>query len=750
MTEERTFDLSDVRDPTEEERAALRRLRALEVSNPNIYDRGRGSTLFLGTDLEGFGTSELDPNARPNYNGPTGTDTPREEYRDRSGLNDAVRSGGRTPELRSTAAIPGMNTSCESPRQGRYGQIQVTETAGGHRIILNDTMGSESIMIEHSSGSGIEFRPDGSILITGTQIHYNVRGNANFVIEGNANFRSDGNMNFDAGGGMNFNASGAILMNTPGSVVQDIGGDMTTAIGGHSNSVVGGAYTSTIMGERNETNLGGMSMNTQGDMTLRADGDGGIFTSGNLNMTSQGRAMMSSPSVSITGSRLEVVGSTGTMGGEGVMSYSLNSFVGQSLQAGKTVSAQSITASRTLQTHSVFAQYMDTHTIEGIRGNINTIEANHVDVDHAIIGLAETTRTNATSMHATSFHGDLIGTADQAVTTGGSTTSSTATPDTTTPEDAIEEEAPIAADLRRTFVPTHQIIQDRQRGLGNGVRRVRVDPGNYIRNYMDRTVATGGNPTQIVDRTPALPASAGGGTVAQPGGTPVPRQPTATPSPRIPAAPHTAAPGTSARIVEDLQGRDPALARQAVDFINNSRTIETAGAEAQWVPLEFDGRLWLVTADYLRNEDGTYFRSTENEGQQIANRFNAKLPWPAFIDAIWTAAGTQGLQVHAITTDDLATHYQYSPPLDNNAANRERLIREFNEHPLIASQSAGSSTLRAGHLKSIAVSAENSSTLGIYGWRRRNGSLIQPFFSGHGGDYYDYSHGLRLVKELEE
>jgi hypothetical protein len=730
-------------DPLAEEQISqMRRLRALDASNPNAYG-GDNYEPFIGSRVDFNSFSTPRPEDNPNvYDRPYDGSTPRAEYANRSGVNDAARSGGRVPELTSSMSLPGVNTSCESPRQGRYGQVQITETEAGHQIILNDTLGSESVMIRHASGSGIEMRADGSILISGTQIHYNVRGNAQFVIEGNADFRADGNMNFDAGGGMNFNASGEIAMRSPGSLVQDIGGNLTTAVGGHSNQSVGGALTSTILGERNETNLGGMSMNTQGDMTLRADGDGGIFASGNMNMTAQGRAMMSSPSVSITGSRLEVVGATGTMGGEGIIAYSLNSIVGESLQAGRTVSAQSMVASRTVQTHSVLSEFVsaqtveaelnvDTHTINGTRGNIDTIVGSRADM---------------TSMHATTFHGDLEGVAKEADGSGAYPGPTSAAQEDGV--DGIEAEAPVFPDQRRTFVPSHQIIQDRQRGLSNGVRRVRVDPGNYIRNYMDRTVATGGNPNVTVDRTNPLPASSGGGTVARPGsngGQPVPRQMTAAPNPRIPAAPHTSQPSTSGRLIQDLETRDPDVARQAADFVNNSRSVTGIGAEVTWLPLEIGGVTYMVTADYLRKTDGTYWRATEDEAQQIANNFNAEIPSPDQIDAIWTAAGTLGSQCHAVTSEDLARHYGYSPALANNDANKARLIREHNEHPHISGQAQGSETLRAGHFKSI---AKSGGTLGIYGWRTRSGSLIQSFFSGHGGDYYDYSHGCRLIKRI--
>lgn len=55
--------------------------------------------------------------------------------------------------------------------------------------------------------------------------------------------------------------------------------------------------------------------------------------------------------------------------------------------------------------------------------------------------------------------------------------------------------------------------------------------------------------------------------------------------------------------------------------------------------------------------------------------------------------------------------------------------------------------LIAGHKKDVISGGDDYVT--IYGWHRKNGRPIQPVYSGHEANYYDYSHGIRFIYRLE-
>jgi len=395
--------------------------------------------------------TSIRPVPRPSREG----STPKESYRDRPSINANAIGGGGSTRLNTSAAIHGLDLSCHSERGGRYGEIQITETVGGHQVVLNDTLGSERIMIRHSSGSGIEFRPDGSILISATEIVYDIQGPQTFAVSGNTHFRSDGTMTFDAGGGMEFIASGTINMQTTGNLSYDLGGDLLSVVGGELRQTVRGSSLNTVVGSAEEIHLGGYSNSVKGNMTLRVDGNGGIYTSGNMGITSQGRSFMSSPQMSITGKNLQVVGSSGTIGGESIIMYSHNSYVGETLHAGTTVSAPNIHA-----------------------GRIDATE----------------------SMHAVTFHGNIDGIAKFATGMTGWVPPTTGSP-------AVDN-------TDATQLPTAAIISARQQTGSNGIRKVRVDPGDYIRNAIDRTFVTGGEYGKTYERedenvAPTIPVNGG-------------------------------------------------------------------------------------------------------------------------------------------------------------------------------------------------------------------------------------------------
>jgi hypothetical protein len=59
--------------------------------------------------------------------------------------------------------------------------------------------------------------------------------------------------------------------------------------------------------------------------------------------------------------------------------------------------------------------------------------------------------------------------------------------------------------------------------------------------------------------------------------------------------------------------------------------------------------------------------------------------------------------------------------------------------------------LISGHKKDVVLTNRLGETLGrvaIYGWHRLSGNPIQPLTIVHGGNYADYSHGIRLVSNV--
>jgi len=398
----------------------------VNISNP-------GDIKNLLNVTEGAGSN--DPTAAKERSKQDGY--PRESYKDASGINAGARGQGNQT-LKTSGAWPGSNLGPLNESQSQYGQSQTIETPGGHYIEYNDTPGYERILFKHKSGSGIEMRSDGSILISASNLIFDVRGDMTSMITGNLKNRVGGSKIDKLGGESTTEAGGNIIQDTGGTLMAKAAGSQVTEIGKNQRITVAGEASQTTVGPKTEINLTGYSNNVKGDMKIRTEGDIGIYGSGSMGLTAQKRGYMSSPSLSMTGDQLEIVGQRGTIGGENVIAYSYNSYVGKTLHAGESVSTKTLRGSQ-----SVTAPYIDT-----------------------------------TRVDTTVVHGDLNGTASLSIGSG-STVASAGT------------QSHAADDSKATAKADETIVAGRHLTGLNGVKFVKVDPGCYIRCSVDRSSNNG-------------------------------------------------------------------------------------------------------------------------------------------------------------------------------------------------------------------------------------------------------------------
>jgi len=387
----------------------------------------------IGTDSDvgdrGKNPDELDPRQEANRNG---TRTP---YKNQSSLNTGARGQGNV-QLDTRAAIANESLSCGTDRRSNYTQTQITETPGGHVIEYNDTPGSERILLRHKSGSGIEMRPDGSILISATNIVYDIKGNMNTVITGNQTTQVDGSVINKVGGDITNKSGGTHLIDVGGTLVETVQGSKYSTISGSVRSRVTGQTSMKALGEVSYMALGGLTESIKGDRVSRIEGSASLYTSGNMVITSATRAMISSAEVAITAPKLEVVGNTGTIGGTNIIAYAYNAYIGKTMK------------SETVTTNVVYGD---------LQGN------------------AFTATTAGTSQHQSYPDG-------------------TAAPSTYTPSVGSNPNFPVddtAVDEKATAPATVANLAVRQAGEKNGIRIVQVDPGNYIKATLDKTETYG-------------------------------------------------------------------------------------------------------------------------------------------------------------------------------------------------------------------------------------------------------------------
>lgn len=143
----------------------------------------------------------------------------------------------------------------------------------------------------------------------------------------------------------------------------------------------------------------------------------------------------------------------------------------------------------------------------------------------------------------------------------------------------------------------------------------------------------------------------------------------------------------------------------------------------------------------------------------LARQNGAELPSPTLVDAIWRAADVRVDFEDLVRTHDGSWAQMASPEVLADQAKRVDgaiTIAWLGSSKLDTGERA---LLVAGTHKDV-VRAERdyrdkrgilqlrAGALGIYGGHRRDGTVVQPPAGVHGKGYYDYSHGLRLVKRV--
>ena len=199
---------------------------------------------------------------------------------------------------------------------------QVRRTVGGHVTEFDDTPGREKILIKHKSGTGLEFQPDGTILlysskntvrVTAGDEKIIIEGDGDIAYHGNLKLRVDGNFDLDVGGDFNVTVAGDKLEDVKGGIRQDVNGNVQSLINGNVSTQI----------TQNETRLvhGNQEYYVKGNKSNLVQGVLENLSKDVMRMTSESQAVMSSPDINIGANDLSVFGAVGTIGGDQIVYY---------------------------------------------------------------------------------------------------------------------------------------------------------------------------------------------------------------------------------------------------------------------------------------------------------------------------------------------------------------------------------------------------------------------------------------------
>ena len=253
-----------------------------------------------------------------NNHDPSGQN-PKPEHFFKSNLNFAA-TGSKRNDLYVGGGEVDVPLELGEVVPSRYPLNQVAQSPGTnpHIIEIDDTPGNQRILIRHNSGSGIEMRDDGTILLSSTKNTVQisgadqtviVEGDGQLVYKGNLSLKVDGNFDIDC---LDFN------LNVKGNAKTNILGSQRTNVGEFKNDTVRGAITTISTQPSSQFFVGGLATYVKGDFTNNVDGDATFTSSGTTAITSETKLNTAATETNIAATTLNVFGTNGVIGGQSI------------------------------------------------------------------------------------------------------------------------------------------------------------------------------------------------------------------------------------------------------------------------------------------------------------------------------------------------------------------------------------------------------------------------------------------------
>jgi hypothetical protein len=173
------------------------------------------------------------------------------------------------------------------------------------------------------------------------------------------------------------------------------------------------------------------------------------------------------------------------------------------------------------------------------------------------------------------------------------------------------------------------------------------------------------------------------------------------------------------------------------NFIRNMQPVHLKGRRRNGAVIQ--ATIWVSPDYFALGSDGDFIRvpMTPMTAQRIADAFGFVVPTRKMVDEIYRGSAVK------------------LPPSPMKPGNQMSSLAYCQQHNSTIDRQLGSkkasSRLIAGHKKDIVntnILARRPLQVAIYGWHRGIGSPIQPLSLVHINSYADYSHGLRMVRDV--
>ena len=249
---------------------------------------------------------------------------PTSDYYNIAGTNKAARGLERN-DLYVGGGHRNVDLKLSKQAPSQYPHNQVQQTSAGHSIEMDDTPGSERLLLKHTSGTGIEMRNDGSILISSRKNTVRLGGaDDKVVIEGDGEIVYGGNLSLTVAGDMALKVGGSLQIATKANRIDTVDGNYSLNVNKNVQESITGDrtqlvnnITDIINGDLNRAVKGSNNIQAQNTSLLNAD---------SCLITTRGSLTMTGLNTNLNGSRTVILGDSGTIGGANITGYVKNIF----------------------------------------------------------------------------------------------------------------------------------------------------------------------------------------------------------------------------------------------------------------------------------------------------------------------------------------------------------------------------------------------------------------------------------------
>lgn len=266
-------------------------------------DNGVSKEFTLGIPLDGSAD-------------PTGEYPRRENWYGNS--TSAAGRGVKINTLWTGGSTLGVNFDLSTNHPSMYPFNQANETPSGHSFELDDTPGNERVLIKHNSGSGVELKPDGSVVVSSRSNRIEVVGaDHNMVVQGQGNIVYDGDLNLTVNGDYNLTVNGTYNLDVGANENHSVHGTYITEVGDVHQTLVRGNKDVKVYGDVFDFTAGEQKIVTKKDLRLISRKDIISNAKRNVRMTAMDKITGSSGNLmALTSKKTVITGEKGKIGGE--------------------------------------------------------------------------------------------------------------------------------------------------------------------------------------------------------------------------------------------------------------------------------------------------------------------------------------------------------------------------------------------------------------------------------------------------